>query len=486
MSIPVSHRSPAIPPTPEPAVRPSADPSRDRPQRRPLDLAALRTELQGALTAPEDADWDRARQAWNLAVDQQPDAVVDVADVGDIQVAVRFAAANGLQVAMQGTGHGAATLDTRPGTLLVRTGALTGVHVDPVARRARVGAGVLARDLVAAAADHGLAFLAGSSEDVGVIGYTLGGGVGWLGRQHGLACNQVLAAEVVTADGALRRIDGAHDPELFWALRGGGGAFAAVTALEVALHPIARVHAGVLRWPLEQASEVLHAWRVWTQEVPDSVTSIGRLLRYPPLPDLPVDLRGRAFVAVEVAFLDREADAERWLRPLRALRPTSDTFATVPAPALGQLHGDPTQPVPAIGDHHLLSELTPEALDALLEVAGPGRELPLLAVDVRHLGGAMGTARPDHGVLDRLAAGFALFAVGVPVTPEIEVAIGRALSALDAATAPWDAGRAYLNFADQPVEPSRLFGSARFSRLRAVKRAYDPQDRFLSNHPVPV
>jgi FAD/FMN-containing dehydrogenase len=447
-------------------------------------LADLRGALRGGLTLPGEPAWDAARQAWNLAVEQRPVAVVDAADADDVQAVVRFASTHGLQVTMQSTGHGAATLPPLADTVLVRTRAMAEVTVDPVRRRARVGAGTHVGELVASAAAHGLAFTAGSSPDVGVVGYTLGGGVGWLARSHGLACNQLVAAEVVTADGERRRVDADHDAELFWALRGGGGAFAAVTALEVALHPITEVHAGALSWPLEHAADVLHAWRVWTHEVPDRVTSIARILRYPPLPDLPPELRGQAFVRIEASFLDDEVEADRWLRPLRALRPDTDTFATIAAPALGQLHGDPEHPVPSLGDHRLLAELPAAAVDAILELVGPDRSSPLLAVDLRHLGGASGATAPGHGVLDRIDAAFALFTVGVPVAPDMAAAIGGSMEALGAAVAPWDAGRSYLNFAEQPAAPAQLFGGDGAARLREVKTAYDPMDRFVSNHAV--
>jgi hypothetical protein len=470
---------PSLPP------RPASPPGGRSPSAPAVGaLTDLRRALRGGLTLPGEPAWDRARQAWNLAVEQRPVAVVDAVDVDDVQTVVRFAATHGLQVAMQATGHGAATLPPLADTVLVRTGAMAAVTIDPDLRRARVGAGAHVGDLVAAAGAHGLAFTAGSSPDVGVVGYTLGGGVGWLARSHGLACNQVVAAEVVTADGEARRVDADHDAALFWALRGGGGAFAAVTALEVALHPIAEVHAGALTWPLEHAADVLHAWRVWTHEVPDRVTSIGRILRYPPLPDLPPELRGQAFVRIEASFLDDEAEADRWLRPLRALRPATDTFATIPAPALGPLHGDPDHPVPSLGDHRLLTALPAAAIDVILDLVGPDRSSPLLAVDLRHLGGASGATAPGHGVLDRIDAAFALFTVGVPVGPDLAAAIGGSMEALGAAVAPWDAGRAYLNFAEQPADPARLFGGDGAARLREVKATYDPMDRFVSTHAV--
>ncbi|SQD99580.1 Mitomycin radical oxidase (fragment) [Parafrankia sp. Ea1.12] len=222
-----------------------------------LDLLA--TDLDGSLLRPGDTGWDAARQAWHLAVDQRPTAVVVAASVRDIVMVVNIARMLGLRVAAQSTGHNAGPMGDLAGSILLRTSAMRGVHIDARARLARVEAGAQWADVTTAAGEHGLAALAGSAPDVGVAGYTLGGGLSWLGRSHGLAANSVVAIEVVTADGALRRVDPDHDPDLFWALRGGGGSFGVVTALEFRLYPITQVYAGVLFFPAERAVEVLRA-----------------------------------------------------------------------------------------------------------------------------------------------------------------------------------------------------------------------------------
>ncbi len=289
-------------------------PSRLDPRRRrthaPLDWtdqgplvpdpwSDLATELDGRVVRPGDPDWDAARAAWHLEVDQRPEAVVIAASTRDVIAAVNTARRCGFRVAAQSTGHNAGPLGDLAGTILVRMHEMREVQVDPVTRVARAEGGAQWQDVTAPAAEHGLAALAGSAADVGVAGYTLGGGVSWLARSHGLSANSVVAIEVVTADGVLRRVDEDHDPELFWALRGGGGSFGVVTALEFRLYPITEVYAGVLFFPLERAAEVLHAWREWVPGVPESVTSVGRVLRFPPLPDLPPFLSGQSYVVVE-------------------------------------------------------------------------------------------------------------------------------------------------------------------------------------------
>src|SRR5271165_6041550 len=214
-----------------------------------------------AILTAADPGWDNARQAWNLAVDQRPAAIAMPGSAADVVAAVEYARRHGLRVAAQGTGHSAAPLGDLADTILVKTDAMRQVSIDPAARTAWVAAGALWQQVAEAAGEHGLAGLAGSSPNVGVVGYTVGGGMGWLGRTYGLSANNVESIDLVTADGSLVRADGCREPDLFWALRGGGGSFGIVTGLEVRLFPISSVYAGLLWWPAEAATEVLQSWR---------------------------------------------------------------------------------------------------------------------------------------------------------------------------------------------------------------------------------
>src|SRR4051795_2234984 len=270
--------------------------------RRPARPPAA---LEGKLVTPDQAHFDDARRAWNLAIDQQPAAVAFPESAEDVAAAILFARERGQRIAAQGTGHNAGPLGSLEDTLLLKTERMRGVHIDPSARTARVEAGVLWLQVVEAAARHGLAALAGSSPDVGVVGYTLGGGLSFLGRKHGLCANAVRAIELVTPDGRLRRCDHEHEPDLFWALRGGGGSFGVVTAIELELFPISQAYAGVLFFPIERGGEVLHAWRELTHsaELPDELTTVGRFLRVPSKPEIPEAMRGRSFAIVEAYHL---------------------------------------------------------------------------------------------------------------------------------------------------------------------------------------
>jgi hypothetical protein len=449
-----------------------------------LDLQELRSRLAGTVAAPGDPSWDEARQAWNLAIDQRPALVALPENVDDVVAIVEFARAAGLRVAAQGTGHNAAAIASLDDTVLVKTSRMKGVAIDAGGRCARVAAGTLWAEVTGPASEHGLAPLAGSSPAVGVVGYTLGGGLSWLSRRHGLAANSVIAIEIVTADGRVVRCDRDHEPGLFWALRGGGGSFGVVTAIEFALYPAPQVYGGAMLWPWERATEVLNRYVEWSRTAPDAISTSIRLLQVPPLPDVPEALQGRSFVAIDGAYLGAEAAAAEVLAPLRALEPEIDMFAPIPAAALSHIHMDPEHPVPARGDGMILDRLTPAAIDALVEAVGPGSGSPLLMVELRQLGGAIGVPPAEHGALAKIGGEFALFAVGIPMDADAAAAIAAYLDGLLAALDPWDAGRRCLNFTERPADAREFFPEMTLARLQAVKLAYDPEGTFLANHPV--
>jgi FAD/FMN-containing dehydrogenase len=435
---------------------------------------------------PGDPGWDDARRAWNLAVDQHPAAVALPASPAEVADVIRFARDYGLRIAAQGTGHNAAPLGPLADTILVRTGAMRRVTVDPDARIARAQAGAVWLEVVEAAAEHGLAALAGSSPDVGVVGYTIGGGMSWLGRAYGLSANNVEAIEVVIADGRLVRADACHEADLFWALRGGGGSFGVVTAIELRLFPVTEVYAGLLWWPAEAATEVLHAWRQLTQSgPPEEFTTSARLINVQPAPDFPAAPRGKSFVVIDVIHLGTAAEADRLLAPLRALRPVTDTIGTIPVKALSHLHMDPEHPTAGTGDGLMLASLPAAAIDTIVRVAGPQAGTPLLAVELRHVGGEMKRARPANGALAAVDADYALFAVGPAPFPRAAAAVARSVTEVQSAVSPWAARQMYLNLAETRRRPSSFFSPEAYDRLRRIKAAVDPGNLIRSNHPIP-
>jgi FAD/FMN-containing dehydrogenase len=432
---------------------------------------------------PDSDSYAENRGAFNVLLSQEPAAIVAPQTTGDVADAIDYAKAEGLRVGAQRTGHAAEPLGDLSDTLLIRTAALNSVSIDTERRIARVGSGALWGDLVPPASELGLAACHGSSPTVGIVGYSLGGGVGWYGRKHGLQCNRVTAIELVDATGNERRVDAASDAELFWALRGGGGDFGVVTAIEFELLPIPQVFGGACFFPIERASEILHAWHEFTKDAPEEVTSVGRLMNFPPIPEIPEPMRGNSFALIEAVALLPQAEATELLAPLRGLGPVMDTFATVPPAGIADLHMDPPEPSPYAGQGMLLGELPDAGIDALLDAVGPDSGTKLLSVELRHDGGAMSRGGDDHGAMDALPGEYLMFGVNIVPVPEAMPPSKQWLGAMADAMQPWDAGR-YLNFSDEDEDIAVAFPPATVERMRAAKKALDPENLFHANHPV--
>lgn len=449
----------------------------------PSPAAALRERFAAAVTTAEDPGWDQARLAFNLLVDQRPTAVATPASAAETAEIVAAARELGLRIAPQGSAHNARPLGDLDDTLLLRFGRMTAVELDPDARSARVEAGARWWDVVPAASELGLSALHGSSPEVDVVGYSLGGGIGWQARKHGLQANRITAIDVVTADGAERRVDAANEPDLFWGLRGAAGNFGAVTAIEFELLPLSELYAGTLFFGFDRAGEVLQAWRAWAESAPEEVTSCGRLLQLPDLELMPEVVRGQSFTVIEVAFLGGEEEGRELLAPLRELGPQMDTLAMVPPAALAELHMDPVDPVPYLSAHALLGELPEQGIDELVAAAGPGSGSTLLSVEVRHGGGALAREAPGGGAVTSLPGSFVMFGVGALMAPEMLAPLEASLEKLGGALAPHQVGR-YVSFTEQAHDVAEIFEAATLERLRSLKAQYDPDGVFRANHAV--
>ena len=436
----------------------------------------------GRVVRPGDPDWDSARGTFNLLLDQRPEAIAFPEDEREVAAVIAHARDNGLRVAAQATGHNPGPLGSLEGTVILNTSALTGVSIDAAARRVRVGAATKWEKVTPALSDLGLAGLHGSSPDVGIVGYSLGGGIGWLARKYGMQANAVTAIELVTADGHLVRTDAVHEPELFWALRGGGGNFGVVTAIEFAVHPVRELSAGALFFPVEQTAEVLQTWTGLLPALPEEITSWATALHFPPLLELPEAVRGRSFMVVMAAHLGTEADGRELLRPFRQLAPTMDTFAMHPPIALSELAMDPPDPLPYWTTHSLIDELPVAAIEDVARISGPGSSLTM--VQFRHMGGALARPEPGAGARATLPGNVSMFALGVVPDADSEGAVLAELEAVSAAVAPYRAGD-YPNFVEEPTDASAFFEADTWNRLRRVKALYDPQDVFKGNHHVP-
>jgi len=282
------------------------------------------------------------------------------------------------------------------------------------------------------------------------------------------------------------RADPENEPELFWALRGGGGSFAVVTAIELELFPVAQAYAGILWYPIDRGPEVLHAWRELTHsDLPDELTTVGRFLNLPPTPEIPEPARGKSFAIIEAYHLGDPAHADDLLEPLRALGPLNDTISTVQMPALSHLHMDPEQPVPAAGDGLMVDHLSADAVDAFVEVAGAHAQFPLVSIELRHLGGQLRRQSPEHGALASIDANYAMNAVGIVSTPELEAPVRTQVQAVKTTLAPWAARHMNLNFTETQQDATTFWTEQAYHRLRRIKTAVDPDELIRSNHPIP-
>ena len=437
-------------------------------------IDSLRARLRGTVALPGEAGYELS-ECWNRAVQLRPRAVIAVADSADVVETVRVAAAHGYRVAVQCTGHGAVVLDGDD-VLLIHTGRLDELRIDAAARRASIGAGLAWRPVIEAAAEHGLAALGGSAPNVGAVGYLVGGGIGPLVRTFGVSSDWVTGLEVVTGAGELVHASADHHPELFWGLRGGKSTLGVVCSVEVELVPCAELFGGAAYFDGDDGAAVLRAWREWTTGLPERANTSIALLQLPPLPGVPEPLAGRFTVAVRFASTEPAAVCEPLLAPIRDVAtPLLDTMATIPYAAVGSVHADPVEPMPAREATGLLRELPAPAIDALLEVAGPRSGSPQTIVELRQLGGAYARPAAHASAVCHRDASFALSVIGVPRAASVQQLAEHADTVLQA-TRPWATGGMLPNFAASADRAAlrHRYDDATLTRLSALGDRFDP------------
>ncbi len=446
-------------------------------------LADLRRRVAGVVHVPDDETWDAARAAWVVTVDQRPLAVLEARDAQDVVTAVRWARDHEVHVSPQPTGHG--TTGAFEDVLILRTGALDDIDVDPAARRVTIGAGVRAGQLLAALDGTGLTFLAGSNPDPSVVGMTVTGGLSWFGRAFGAGADSVEAVELVDGLGRLRTVTASDDdPDLFWAVRGGGGDFGIVTRMTLRLYPAPQVYGGRLFWPIEQTRAVLEAFRSVTAAAPDSLTVWFHCYRFPPFPEIPEPLRGQAMASVAVAHLGSGEEAEQLLAPFRAVPGiVLDLLGDVPIAALDSIAGEPTEPSPGRDWAVLLVDLDDQAVEALVDAAGPAAEHPLAMVQIRHLGGALARHHGGGGSFGPVSEPYLVGAIGIPFGPGGEPGVEAGFADIEAAVSFVSAGRTPLAFLGRRSTDAWWSPETR-ARLVTAKRSADPLGVIRSNRPV--
>ena len=442
----------------------------------------LRQVLQAEVLWPGDDGYERHRLVWNGSIDRHPTVIVrpggtpDIAD-RDTAMAVRAAVAGGLPVAIRGGGHNVAGLGTCDQGLLVDLSRLRSVHVDAHKRIALVGGGATWADVDAATARHGLATTGGQVSTTGVGGLTLGGGLGWLARRYGLACDNLRAASLVDASGAVSTVDADQDPDLFWALRGGGGNFGVVTRLSLALHPVQTVIGGVLLYPLHRGRRMLQTFRDLVPVVPDGFTmSVGYWT--PP--------GGEPHAGVALCHVGPPAEAVEALAALRGCGPTYDDVAPVSYPALQQVfdEGSPAGQRNA-GKGEFLTALPDAAIDALVE---EGAQLPtsLSQILITHLGGAIARVPAESTAFGHRGATYVLNALALWSDPALDDALRDWTRQIRERVLPWSAGGAYVNFLEDEGADrvSQAYAPAVHSRLVDIKTRVDPQNVFRVNQNI--
>ncbi|MET4921300.1 FAD-binding oxidoreductase [Streptomyces sp. PSRA5] len=430
---------------------------------------------------PGDLGYDDELAGFQLGFQPRPDVVVGATGVDDVRTAVAHAAARGLPVGVRATGHGVPA--AAEGGLLITTKRMDGVRIDPVARTVRIGAGVRWRQVVEAAGPYGLAPLNGSSPGVGAVSYTLGGGLGLLAREFGYAADHVRALEVVTADARLRHVTPSSDPDLFWALLGGGHNFGVVTALEMGLAPVARLYGGALLFDGERRDDVVRAYLDWVETVPDTLTSSLAVMVFPDLEQVPPFLRGRYTLSVRVAFSGDMAEGERLVAPLRAIGPTiTDSLREMPYTESATIHSDPDFPHAYWGDSAMLSGLDAETLTDLLELTGP--DAPTMCiVQLNPLGGALAREPTVPSAVPFRDAAFLMRGLSPLAGPDLAAVrelYGRFFDRL----APVTVGRS-LNFVfADGARTEGLYDVRTARRLAGLKAHYDPANLFRRNYNI--
>lgn len=442
-------------------------------------ITALRTRLRGTLIRPGEPDYDQARAVWNGMINRRPALIVRCAGNGDVIAAVEFAREQDLPLAVRGGGHNAAGLAVCDGGVVVDLSTMRAVRVDPQARTLRAEGGAIWADVDRAAQAYGLATTGGAISSTGVAGLSLGGGLGWLMRSHGLACDNLLSADVATADGRIVTASEREHADLFWGLRGGGGNFGAVTAFEFRLHPVGPVLAGMLVHPLARAGEVLRFYREFTRSAPDALTVFVTLMT---LPD------GVPVIALMLCYNGPITEGERLVAPLRAFGPPIlDQVAPMPYVQLQRLLDEAFPAgLQVYWRSHFLSGLEDTAIDTLLMHTAAATS-PLTVVLVEQLGGAVSRVERGATAFDQRSARFNLAIVtrwlgGEEAAPHTAWTRG-----LWAAMQPYAAG-VYVNYLGVEEGEGRVreaYGEQSYARLAALKAAYDPSNRFRANQNIP-
>jgi FAD/FMN-containing dehydrogenase len=453
----------------------------------PTAVADLRAALAGEVLTPDDDGYEEHRHVWNGAIDRRPALIARCAGAADVRAALRLGREQQLEIAVRSGGHSFPGLSTCDDGLLIDLRPMTGIRLDPERRVAEVDAGVLLAELDAATQAHGLAVPAGIVSHTGLAGLTLGGGIGWIMRRYGLTVDSLLSADVVTADGEVLRASETENAELFWGLRGGGGNFGIVTRFRFRMHALGpQVMAGATFWPMAHAPEVLRFYREWLAGCPDELMTVVVQRLAPPLPVVPPELVGRPVIAVAACWAGEVADGERVLRPMRQFgTPVLDLFG--PKPFLA--HQQMFDPSFVRGRCYYVRSCDVAALDdAVIDVVvehGGRITSPVSSIALWQMGGAVARVGEDETAFHGRHAGFTFNINGNSLTADGFEEQREWARRYWSALAPFHTS-VYVNFLmeEGDARVRQAYGDAKYERLRALKRAYDPANVFHLNQNV--
>jgi FAD/FMN-containing dehydrogenase len=465
----------------------TSDPTTDTTTLGEATLRELREELRGEVVLPGDAAYDEARSVWNGMIDRRPALIARCAGTSDVIAALGFARSEGLVVAVRGGGHNVAGNATCDGGLVIDLSPMKAARVDPDRRTVRAQGGLTWAELDRETQAFGLATTGGLVTSTGIAGFTLGGGIGWLMRKHGLACDNLIGADVVTADGQTVHASESENAELLWGLRGGGGNFGVVAEFEFRLHPVSQIMGGLMAWPAAAAPDVLRAWRDWVPGTPDELCTMGAFIYAPPEPFVPPEVQGTPIFAIAVFHLDPEGSAEADIRPLRELSPAVDVVGPMPYAAIqGMFDGGAPRGSRNYWRSEYLAGLDDGSIEALVAQAGR-LPAPLGQMHVHQLGGAMSRVPAGATAFGNRDAGFLVNLIGLWLDPAEDAANTAWVRETSAALAPYGTGAHYVNFmADEGAEGVRsAYEAETFARLQGLKATYDPTNLFRLNQNIP-
>jgi FAD binding domain/Berberine and berberine like len=450
------------------------------------DAAALAEQVRGPVLTESDEQYDTERAGYQTARWHRPDVVVGATGAADVRAAVAFARDHGLPVAVQGTGHALFGI-AGEGGVLINTSRMTGVRVNPDTGTAWVAGGTRWDEVLHETAPAGFAPLSGSYPGLGVVAYTLAGGLSLLSRRFGYAADLVRSVDVVTPDGRFRHVTKDSDPDLFWALRGARDNFGVVTGIELELVPVTQLYGGRLQFPGEKAAEVFEAYLSWTATLPDELSSSVAQVSFPDVPALPEALRGKQIVQVRVAYAaDTLEKGDELVAPLRALGPNDDTLGVLPYTASGTIYSDPPVGGTIEAGTTMLGSLDTAAVRAILDLSPPNTSLPHI-IELRHLGGRLAHPPSVENAVGNRDAHYLFNAVSRLERADI-ADIRPAHQRVFDALAPWSTGGRLLNFMNGEnagTEVRSAYDPKAYQRLTELKAQYDPANTFRLNHNIP-